>query len=125
MFGRNLKEFLKVLRGLGPPSYREKIDDLNKKARLPLACSPDGFDQFLQARKISIMTYSQQWTAGNIANAGGFDDNCPWLTLSEPAIPIKIIGGYKTVFGCTPRHHRRNPGAACQRNRTDRNWSEQ
>src|SRR5205085_128467 len=113
---------LKVFRPFRPPLYGQEVDDLNEKFSVSLARVANGFDKLLQTRQESIVTDPKQRTAGNIANAGSFDDERRRLSFSKSSIPIEIVLRDKAVCGRAPRHHRRHPTAAGKIQIAKINW---
>jgi hypothetical protein len=79
----------------------------------------DRLDQLTQAGQKSIVTDSQKRSAGNVANARGFDDHGSRLAFGEPSIPIQVVLGDKAIFSSPPGHHGGDPGAGGQLKRTN------
>ena len=100
-----------IFRRIGPAFNREEIDYLNEESRMTFACFANRFDELLQSGHETIVTNAQQRTTGNIAHAGGFDDERCRSSFSKPAIPIQVVLGNEPVFGRAPGHHRRHPRA--------------
>ena len=72
-----------------------------------------------------VMTDAQQRPAGDVADAGCLDDDRRGPTGREAAIPVQYGWRDETVFGRSPRHHRRHPGACRQIELADANRAEE
>ena len=78
----------------------------------------NSFDQLLKSRAETDLADAQQGAAGNIAHAGGLNDERRRSTFGKSPIPVEIVLRDKSVFGRAPRNHRRNPRAALKRQAT-------
>src|SRR5436190_2393249 len=116
------KEPLKELCRFGPSFYREKVDDLNEELSLSLAGFADSLDQPFQPRQKTIMSNAKQRPTGNVAHAGGFDDQLRGPAYREAPVPVKIVLSDKSLLGRSPGDHGGHPGAAreLQRAQLDR-----
>src|SRR5258706_16302885 len=121
MMFSDLEKSLKIFRPVGPALDCQKIDNLNEEFGLAVARGADCINQLPESGQKSIVTDSQERAAGNIANAGSFDDQGSRLTLGEASVPIQVLPGDKAIFSGTPGHHRRDPGARSQLERTNSN----
>ena len=70
----DLQEPFEDISLVGPALDREEINDLNEKFCVALACFANRLNQLLQSGQESIVTDAQQRAAGDVANAGRFDD---------------------------------------------------
>src|SRR6185295_6699049 len=64
-----------VLLPIGAARDAQKVDDLDEEERLAVAAALDRVDEALQAREEAIVADAQEWSRGDIADAGGFDDD--------------------------------------------------
>src|SRR5712692_9350374 len=120
----DFKKAPEVFRRIRSTFHRKKIDDLNKEFGMTFACFSNRLDQLFQSGQKSIVADSQEWSAGNIANAGGFNNQRAGSSCGESSIPVEAVLSDKTIFRRAPRHHRRHPGAAFQPYRANLNWFE-
>src|SRR5436190_9002454 len=68
------------------------------------------------------MPNPQQWSAGNITNAGCFDDQSSGPASGKATVPFDVSLSYKTVFSSAPGNHRRHPGATCECEPPNLDW---
>src|SRR5437016_5854298 len=119
MLCSDLKKALKIFCRVGPALDREEVDDLNEEFGVTGAGFAHRVDQFAKSGQESIMTNPQERTAGNVANAGGFDNERARLPGGESSIPIEVVRRHKSIFSGAPGDHRRHPSAALQLERSD------
>src|SRR6185503_17672244 len=110
MFLVDLKESFEKLVHWRPAFHREKVDDLNEQARMTFAFTANRLDQFTQARNKAIVPDSKERPACDVADAGRFDDDRPRPPRREAPVPLDYVWSDKSVFGGSPRNHRRHPG---------------
>src|SRR6266545_970252 len=108
----DLQKAIEVLLFFRTPLYGKKVDNLNEEFRLTLTRISDSINQLAKSGDESIVTNSQQRSAGNIANPSRLDHQNPRLSFRESTIPIKVFLCDKAIFGGAPGHHCRHPGAA-------------
>ncbi len=121
IFG-DLKKALEIFCWIGPALDRQEVDDLNYESGVTLARVAHRVDQLTQSGQEPIVTDSQEGTAGNIANTGGFDDQRGRLAFGEPPVPIQIGLSDETIFSGAPRDHCGHPRASSQLERADFDW---
>src|SRR5262245_26193563 len=99
----------------------EEIYDLNEKPRLTATGFANCVHQLFQTGNKTIMPNSEQRATGNIPNAGRLDHQGAWPPGGKTPVPFDICFGYKSIISSSPGHHRRHPGAAPERQRSDSN----
>src|SRR5262245_36597654 len=99
---------------LGAAADPEEVDDLDEHPGPTLARPAHGVDQLLEAGQEAIVPDSEQWPAGNVADAGRLDHERARLAAGEALVPLEHRGRHVTVLGRAPGHHRRHPRALGQ-----------
>src|SRR5687768_4620865 len=94
-----------------PAPNAQKIDELDKQARVPVACGPYGVCELGQAWDEAVITDAEQRAARNVANARGFDHQRTGPTPRETLIPSEYPLRDETIVARTPGHHRGHPRA--------------
>jgi hypothetical protein len=100
-----------VGRRLRTPTHRDEVDDLDEEARVAFAPLPHGLDQAPESGDEAVAADAEEWAAGHVADAGGFDDQHAGLARGEAGIPLEHLGRDVTVLGRPPRDHRGHPRA--------------
>src|SRR5258706_10329697 len=112
--GNRQKTPEKFVRLRAPPN-RQKIDDLDEESRLAAAGASHASNQLGEPGQEAIVTDSQERSARNVSNPGGFDHQRARAAARETLVPIEHVFGHEALFGRAPRHHRRNPGSMPER----------
>jgi hypothetical protein len=99
-----------VLVRLRPASYRDEVDQLDEKPRVPGTVLAHGVDQPPEAGDEAIVADPQQGSAGDVTDAGGLDHQHTGAAVREARVPGQHVLGHEAVLGGAPRHHRGNPG---------------
>jgi len=116
-----LEEFLR----LGPPADRQKVDQLDEQLGVAGAVLAHRLDQPAQPGQESVVADAQQRPARHVPDAGRLDHDRAGPAAREPGVPVDHVVGRETVVGGAPRHHRGDPAALLERQRTDRDRREQ
>ncbi len=112
---RDGEEPFEIFRRLRASANGEKVDDLDQQARAVAARAPDGFNQTREPLDVAVVADAQQRPAGNVADAGRLYDDSARSSLREPLVPGEHVVADEALLGGAPRHHRRHPGALCER----------
>src|SRR6266446_1770905 len=98
----DFKKSLEKLCRIRPPLNGEKIQDLNKKTRSATTGFAHRLDKLAKPGKESIVTNTEQRSAGDVAHTGRFNHQCARLSFGKSPIPIKVCLRDKTVFRRPP-----------------------
>src|SRR6185437_4208753 len=103
---------------VGAPADGQEVDDLNEKPCGPATGFPNDPYELAQSGQESIITDPQQWSAGNVSDAGGLNDDRSGAAACETFIPVEDVLRNEAILARSPRHHRWDPGPLRQRDRT-------
>ena len=73
---------------IGHDRYVEGLTQLTKAVKEASTGFLYGFCELSQTFYITIMPNSQQWTARNVTDTGGFNDECSRFACRESSIPF-------------------------------------
>ena len=110
----NIKKVIKISIALWASADAQEVDDLDEQPRVAAAGFAHGLGECAQARQKAVVTDSQQRPGGDVADAGGLDNDGPGAPFGEPPVPVKNVGRHDAVFRGAPGDHRRHPGAVIQ-----------
>ena len=69
----DFKKAIEILAAIRPALDREKINDLNKKFGVAVACFAHGLDQLFQSGQKSIVPDAQERPTRNVTHTGRLD----------------------------------------------------
>src|SRR6185369_9791800 len=73
------------------PFDSQEVNYLNEQASVTVATLIHRLNQMLQSRDESVVPDTQQRTACDIADPGGFDDDGSWTPRSKSSVPFNDI----------------------------------